>query len=177
MSTEVSKNRASLKSHYAPEDLKPGNRSVKRSSDKTPTSPFMRSSSSRRAEMAGRSRRLLRRLLRGCGTPFGASILKAARVELQWLKVGVLELCSRGCMQLRPGSCTSAGPASVCRERLSFRNSVPWRVEESQPIVSPTCFELQHCQLCCGFLPVAIFTCGAAQYRRPDWPTESTQPA
>jgi hypothetical protein len=36
--------------------------------------------------MAGRSRRLLRRLLRGCGTPFGASILKVARVELQWLK-------------------------------------------------------------------------------------------
>lgn len=62
-------------SHYIPEALKPGNRSVKRSSESTPTSPFMRSSSSRRAEIAGRSSRLLRRLLRGWGTPFGASIL------------------------------------------------------------------------------------------------------
>jgi hypothetical protein len=63
------------RTQYTPEGLKPGNRSVKRSSESTPTSPLMRSSSSRRAEIAGRSRRLLlRRLLRGWGTPFGASM-------------------------------------------------------------------------------------------------------
>ena len=42
-----------------------GNRSLNRSSESIPTSPFMRSSSNRRAEIGGRSRRLLRRLLRG----------------------------------------------------------------------------------------------------------------
>lgn len=44
--------------------LDPGNRSLNKSSDSTPTSPFMRSSSSNRAEIGGRSRRLLRLLLR-----------------------------------------------------------------------------------------------------------------
>lgn len=45
------------------ETSQPGNSSVNKSSDKTPTSPLRRSSSRRRAEMAGRSRRLLRLLL------------------------------------------------------------------------------------------------------------------
>lgn len=62
-------------SHSIPDALKPANRSVKRSSESTPTSPLMPSSSSRRAEIAGPSSRLLRRLLRAWGTPFGASIL------------------------------------------------------------------------------------------------------
>ena len=43
--------------------LDPGNRSLNKSSDSTPTSPLMRSSSSNRAEIGGRSRRLLRRFL------------------------------------------------------------------------------------------------------------------
>lgn len=55
--------------------LDAGNRSLNRSSDSTPTSPLMRSSSSSRAEIGGRSRRLLRRFLRGCRTPFGASMV------------------------------------------------------------------------------------------------------
>ena len=56
-------------------DLAHGNRSAKRSSDSTPTSPFIRSSSRIRAEMAGRSRRLLRRLFRGWSAPFCTSMI------------------------------------------------------------------------------------------------------
>lgn len=60
--------------------LGPGNRSLNRSSDRVATSPLMRSSSSSRAEMGGRSRRLLRRLLRGFVTPLGASMVSCVDV-------------------------------------------------------------------------------------------------
>jgi hypothetical protein len=105
-STSVSHTPHAQASRYTPAGRKPGNKSVKRSSESTPTSPFMRSSSSRRAEIAGRSSRLLRRLLRGWGTPFGASMFNVGVSELQWSQVCALAALlplshpARGCQEL-----------------------------------------------------------------------------
>jgi len=104
-----------------------GKRSSNRSAERMPTSPFMRSSSSSRAELAGRSRRLLRLLLRGWTVPFCTSIFAdkeaMAHVNVRGSWIVALSFTSR----LRVGAKTLYGPrqcALVCalvrgRERCS----------------------------------------------------------
>jgi hypothetical protein len=154
------------KSRYIPDALKPGNRSVKRSSESTPTSPFMRSSSSRRAEVAGRSTRRLRRLLRGCGTPFGASIVYLEEIVSRSRDVSSNGSCALvvACSSrtaAKPKSCTSA----CCSEKGSVLHRGP-NISYQSTWKKQSCFKSAFLA-CDHSAPVCllhVFTCcGAAQ--------------